>query len=302
MGPTASGKTDIAAQLSDYFPVELISVDAAQVYRQMNIGTAKPEKAFLEKYPHQLINIRDPEQTYSAADFVEDATHAIRQSHSRGKIPLLVGGTLFYFSALENGLSKLPASNATIRNHLEKEMARTGVIGMHQFLEQVDPVTADRIDRNDRQRIQRALEIYHATGNLPSTLMREKTGLDVPVIKLTLFTPDRKLLHRRIATRFHEMLEQGLIAEVKGIIEAAPAVLSAPSMRTVGYRQVIPFLQREIDLEQMVDMSVAATRQLAKRQMTWLRQQPGVTWIEGGRCHTFSATCEYLEHHPLMHQ
>ncbi len=300
MGPTASGKTDIAAKLTEHFPIDLISVDAAQVYRGMNIGTAKPDADFLAQYPHQLINIRDPQQNYSAADFVKDDTDAIHRSHAKGNIPLLVGVTLFYYKALESGLSDLPAANPELRRGIEKEIEASGVHKVHEFLKQVDPRAADRIDPNDRQRVQRALEIYRETGYPPSELMDKKTGLQSPMIKITLFTPDRRLLHQRIATRFSQMVEQGLVEEVRGIIEASPSVLSAPSMRTVGYRQVIPFLDQEISLDQMIANSIAATRQLAKRQMTWLRQQSGVTWIEGGGEYTLSATCEYLSHHFLM--
>lgn len=298
MGPTASGKTDVAAQLSESFALDLISVDAAQVYKHMDIGTAKPDAAFLDKYPHQLIDIRHPENAYSAADFVDDAAAAIRKSHANRRVPVLVGGTLFYFKALEQGLSELPSSDAELRKQIEEEIEKYGVAEMHQRLMEVDSSFVQKIKPNDRQRVQRAMEIFRSTGRPPSLSMTKRRGLDVPLIKITLFTPDRKKLHKRIATRFNKMLERGLVEEVALIVDEMPGALSAPSMRTVGYRQVIPYLKSQITHAQMVENSVAATRQLAKRQLTWLRQQSGVTWVEGGCDHTLSSVKSYLQQHP----
>ncbi len=294
MGPTASGKTDIAAKLTTRFPAELISVDAAQVYRSMNIGTAKPDETFLRKYPHELINIRSPEDTYSAANFVEDAHICIRQCHARGKLPILVGGTLFYFNALEKGLSVLPPADPVLREEIEAELTVTGVAKMHQKLSEIDPLAARRIEKNDRQRIQRAWEIYRITERAPSKMMMGQKGLEYPVIKMTLFNTDRSYLHRRISLRFEAMLEQGLIKEVENILKENPKIVTSPSMRTVGYRQVIEYLQDKVSHQQMKENSEAATRQLAKRQLTWLRQQSGVTWFEAGHPKVDESVSSYL--------
>lgn len=279
MGPTATGKTDLAAELSERFPMELVSVDAAQVYRGMDIGTAKPDTAFLRRYPHHLIDIRDPRDTYSAADFVVDARDLIRDIHRRGRIPLLVGGTMFYFRALESGLSPLPAADADVRRELEREMAARGVVAMHHRLVEIDPATASRIEPHDTQRVQRALEIHRLTGRPPADAMARVAGLGHPLIKLTLFLGDRQVLHRRIESRFSRMLEDGLVAEVEALAARLADADTAPAMRIVGYRQVHEMLRGNCDRDAMAASATAATRQLAKRQLTWLRQQRGLTWV-----------------------
>ena len=299
MGSTASGKTRLAAALSRRFPLELISVDAAQVYRGMDIGTAKPPREFLARYPHHLIDIRDPADTYSAADFMADAGRLIDDIRHRNRIPMLVGGTMFYFHALESGLSPLPAADPAVRAALHREMAERGVEALHGMLESVDPVTAARIDAHDAQRVQRALEIHRLTGRPPSESMRTVRGLSEITAKLALYCPDREILHRRIRERFREMLEQGLVEEVRAVGKSLEDPDSVPAMRTVGYRQVLDMLQGKSGVTEMTEKAVAATRQLAKRQLTWLRQQRGLVWVpEDGEGRALDAITEYLAHHP----
>lgn len=280
LGPTASGKTELAAALTELFPIELISVDAAQVYRGMDIGTAKPSRDFLTRYPHHLIDIRNPENTYSAADFIDDARQHIREIQNAGRVPLLVGGTMFYFKALEQGLSALPHANSAIRQQINIELEAHGIRALHERLSRIDPIIAQRIDENDSQRVQRAIEIYDASGRAPSELMSESEGLSVKPIKLALFDSDRSELHERIARRFHKMLDQGLINEVSDLIDQPCISSSLTSMRTVGYRQVLAYLEGTIEHVQMIEQGVAATRQLAKRQLTWMRQQSGLVWFD----------------------
>lgn len=299
MGTTASGKTDLAAALSQRFPLELVSVDTAQVYRGMDIGTAKPSRNFLEQYPHHLIDIRDPSDTYSAAQFVADARRLIDDIRQRHRIPLLVGGAMFYFHALEHGLSPLPAADPSVRDVLRREMAEQGVETLHGKLDSLDPITAARIDVHDAQRVQRALEIHRLTGMPPSDSMQVVRGLCGNPVKLSLFCADREKLHRRIRARFGDMLEQGLVEEVSAIGNSLEDPSSVPSMRTVGYRQVLEMLEGKTGIVEMTEKAVAATRQLAKRQLTWLRQQRGLVWIQasaGGR--VLDAVAEYLEHCP----
>jgi len=299
MGPTATGKTDLAASLSEVFPLELISVDAAQVYKGMDIGTAKPAQSFLKRYPHHLIDIRNPDQTYSAADFVSDASKLIDDIRSRGRIPVLVGGTMFYFRALETGLSKLPSANPEIRQEISRELSIVGISALYGQLQQIDPNLAGRINPNDSQRVQRAIEIHRASGKVPSELMMRGEGLGHKPLKLLLFNADRVLLHNRIAQRFHTMLEQGLIEEINQLIKGLNNPRALPSMRTVGYRQVLEYLDREVSYKQMVDNSIAATRQLAKRQLTWLRQQSGVVWFEAGNAPPTDIVIRYMQQQTL---
>jgi len=280
-GPTASGKTALAIALAKRLPVSLINVDSAQVYRGMDIGTAKLDKAMLAAFPHALIDIRDPLEVYDAAQFVEDARAEIKRAHQQARIPVLVGGTLFYFSALQHGVSKLPRANASIRQQLEQQAEQQGWSAMHAQLLKIDPRIAAGIQPADRQRIQRALEIHLITGQLPSEVMAAAAPepLAHPVFKFNLYTPDRKLLHRRIAQRFEEMLGAGLLDEVAGLKARGDLHLDLPSMRCVGYRQVWQYLDGELEQQQMIDKGVAATRQLAKRQLTWLRHQRGQIWL-----------------------
>lgn len=299
MGPTATGKTDLAALLSEEFPLELISVDAAQVYKGMDIGTGKPARSFLKRYPHHLIDIRNPDQTYSAADFVSDASKLIGDIRSRGRIPVLVGGTMFYFRALETGLSRLPSANPEIRQEISRELNIVGISALYGQLQKIDPNLAGRINPNDSQRVQRAIEIHRVSGRVPSELMMRGEGLGHKPLKLLLFSADRILLHNRIAQRFHTMLEQGLIEEISQLMKGLNNPRAISSMRTVGYRQVLEYLNHEVSHKQMVDNSIAATRQLAKRQLTWLRQQSGVVWFEAGNVPPTDVVIRYLQQQTL---
>jgi tRNA dimethylallyltransferase len=277
MGPTASGKTGIAVDLAQDLPVEIISVDSALVYRDMNIGTAKPDAATLVRAPHRLIDIRDPTESYSAAAFRHDALQLMQNISNRGKIPMLVGGTMLYFRALLHGLSNLPEADPAIRAELDAEIARVGINAVHQRLAEVDAETAARLDPNDRQRIQRALEIYRITGQPMSLMLERKTADVLPyqVIPVALIPSTRTVLHQRIGHRYGEMLEMGLVEELISLKQRYQLHPELPSMRCVGYRQAWQYLDGTITREQLLDTGIAATRQLAKRQLTWLRSMPG---------------------------
>ncbi len=276
MGPTASGKTAVAVELARHLPVEIISVDSALVYRDMNIGTAKPDAATLARAPHHLIDIIAPTEAYSAAAFRHDALRLMADITTRKKIPLLVGGTMLYFKALREGLSDLPQSDPAVRAELEAEIARHGIAHLHQRLVAVDAETAARLPPTDTQRIQRALEIYRITGRSMSELIRQKTQDEFPyrIIPIALVPGDRAQLHARIATRFKSMLEQGLVDELRSLQQKYPLHRDMTSMRCVGYRQAWEYLAGEITEGELLDKGVAATRQLAKRQLTWLRSMP----------------------------
>ena len=292
MGPTASGKTNVAVELAQRLPVELISVDSALVYRDMDIGTAKPEAATLARAPHHLINIIDPTEAYSAAAFRRDALRLMHDITHRGRIPLLVGGTMLYFKALREGLSELPQSNPAVRAELDAEIAQHGIKHLHKQLAMVDAETAARLKQTDTQRIQRAMEIYRITGQPMSALINKSLSrergerseggaagwgegeLPYRVIPIALVPSDRAQLHARIATRFSAMLEQGLVDELRGLREKYPLQPNMTSMRCVGYRQAWQFMEGEINEAQLLETGIAATRQLAKRQLTWLRSMP----------------------------
>ncbi len=275
MGPTASGKTGVAVELVQRLPVELISVDSALVFRDMNIGTAKPDAATLARAPHHLIDIIDPTEAYSAAAFRHDALRLMADISARGKIPLLVGGTMLYFKALRDGLSKLPQADPQVRATLDAEIAQHGIRHLHQKLALVDAETAARLASNDTQRIQRAMEIYLLTGQPMSALVREGIPADgvLPyrITSIALIPGDRAQLHARIATRFKSMLEHGLLDEVRALRKKYPLHPNMTSMRCVGYRQAWEFLGGEITAEELLEKGIVATRQLAKRQLTWLR-------------------------------
>lgn len=274
MGPTASGKTSAAVDLITKLPVEIISVDSALVYREMNIGTAKPDTEILEKAPHHLIDIIEPTNAYSAANFRTDALRLMADITARGKIPLLVGGTMLYFKALQDGLGGLPEANPEIRARLDARAAFIGWPAMHQKLSLVDPITAARLEPNDTQRIQRALEIFEITGEAMSALYAKQTREVLPydLLKIALVPSHRKVLHERIAIRFEQMLKDGFVDEVKALIAKYPSLTpESTSMRCVGYRQALEHLAGEFDLAELRDRGVFATRQLAKRQLTWLR-------------------------------
>ncbi len=279
MGPTASGKTELAIGLVESLPMEIISVDSVMIYRDMNIGSAKPDAETLARAPHRLIDILDPAEAYSAARFRDDALAEMADISRHGRIPLLVGGTMLYFRALLGGLSPLPSADATVRARLEREAAERGWPAMHARLSEIDPDIAARIHPNDPQRIQRALEVFELSGIPMSELQRQgraQTELPFRVTKLAVAPPERAILHRRIAQRFTEMLETGLIEEVEALRQRGDLDLSQPALRAVGYRQVWEYLEGRMDYNEMVERGIIATRQLAKRQMTWLRSEQGV--------------------------
>jgi tRNA dimethylallyltransferase len=273
MGPTASGKTNIAVELSRHLPVELISVDSALVFRDMNIGTAKPDAATLALAPHHLIDIIDPTEAYSAAAFRHDALRLMADITARGKIPLLVGGTMLYFKALRDGLSSLPQASPEIRAELDAEIAQHGIQYLHQQLALVDAETAARLAPNDTQRIQRAMEVFRITGKPMSAQIGKQENFEFPyrVISIALIPADRAQLHARIATRFKTMMTHGLLEEIRSLREKYPLHPNMTSMRCVGYRQAWQYLNGEITIDQLLETGIVATRQLAKRQLTWLR-------------------------------
>lgn len=274
MGPTTSGKSQIALDIAENFPVEIISVDSAQVYRFMDIGTAKPDQATLSRIPHHLINLIDPDQHYSAAQFRNDALNIMHKITRRGKIPLLVGGTMLYFRALQEGLSSLPPADQNLRLMLENMAGEIGWPSMHQRLAELDQETAARIKPTDSQRIQRALEVCYLTQRPMSEILKTPRQTDFPYrrISIALIPSERSQLHLRIAERFEIMLNCGLIEEVQSIRQQFPLLsIESPSMRSVGYRQTCFYLDDKIDFSELRNMGIAATRQLAKRQLTWLR-------------------------------
>lgn len=282
-GPTASGKTSAAVEVALKFPVEIISVDSALVFKDMNIGTAKPDAENLAKAPHHLIDLIDPTNAYSAATFRSDALRVMADITERGKIPLLVGGTMLYFKALEAGLSGLPEANPEVRARLEARAAFIGWPAMHQKLALVDPETADRLQPSDAQRIQRALEVFEITGENMSTLFTKQCNEALPykILKVALVPSDRKVLHERIALRFEQMLAAGFLGEVKALFEKYPSLTAdSTAMRCVGYRQALEHLNGEYDVDELRDRGIFATRQLAKRQLTWLRGMNGIIELD----------------------
>ena len=279
MGPTASGKTDLAIFLTEHFPVDIISVDSALVYRGLDIGSAKPSAEELAKAPHRLLNVVDPAEAYSAARFRKDALKEMAEITAAGRIPLLVGGTMLYFRALLEGLSKLPESDEATRKKIELKAKEIGWEKMHERLAEVDAEAANRIHPNDPQRISRALEVYEMTGKAMSQLQKEQKAEPLPyeVLKLALIPSDRAVLHQRIEKRFGQMLEQGLIDEVETLRSRGDLHEDLPAIRAVGYRQVWDYLSGRIDYTEMQERGVIATRQLAKRQLTWLRSEKDLT-------------------------
>ena len=275
MGPTASGKTELAMGLHQALGCELISVDSAQIYRQMDIGTAKPTPEELRQAPHHLIDILDPAESYSAARFRADALAQIEEILARGKTPLLVGGTMLYFRALLYGLSPLPEADPVLRTQLEEEAAQLGWQALHRRLAEVDPVSAARIHPHDPQRIGRALEVFLLTGRTLSSQFADPRPppLRWPVVKLALLPRQRQVLHQRIAQRFARMLELDFAGEVRNLLARGDLSPAMPSLRCVGYRQMAAYLGGEYGYDQMVERGVVATRQLAKRQLTWLRSE-----------------------------
>ncbi len=278
MGPTGTGKTDLAVALRKHFPVEIISVDSALVYKGMDIGSAKPDAATLAEAPHRLIDFLDPAQPYSAAEFRTDALREMADITAAGRIPLLVGGTMLYFRALEYGLSELPEANPAIRARLEAEAATHGWQALHDRLARIDPVAAQRIHPNDPQRLQRALEVFELTGKSLTELQQAAWHDACPyqLLKIALIPENRAWLHARLAQRFDQMLAHGVVDEVRQLLMRSDLDTHLPAIRAVGYRQIWDYLINEIDYNQMRNRAIVATRQLAKRQMTWLRSEKGI--------------------------
>ena len=282
MGPTASGKTDLAIQLRQQLPVEVISVDSALIYRGMDIGTAKPSKAELALAPHRLIDICDPAESYSAMNFRHDALREMRDITAQGKIPLLVGGTMLYYKALLEGLSPLPSADEKVRSEIEAKAALIGWGGLHQELTKIDPISAQRINPNDSQRINRALEVFYLTGKTLTELTAQKgEALPYDILQFAIAPEQREVLHRRIEQRFHKMIELGFQQEVKKLYRRPDLNENLPSIRCVGYRQMWEYLRGDYDHDEMVFRGICATRQLAKRQITWLRGWTSpIQWLD----------------------
>ncbi len=295
MGPTASGKTALAIELVKRLPCDIISVDSALIYRGMDIGTAKPTAEELAQAPHRLLDIRDPFQTYSAADFRQDALREIETIVAQGRIPLLVGGTMLYYKALLEGLSPLPAADPLIRQAIEAEASLSGWEALHAQLQSIDPVAAARIHPNDPQRLSRALEVYRISGQTLTELTQTK-GEQLPyrTLQFAIAPTDRELLRQRIAERFHLMLSQGFEQEVRALYERGDLNADLPSIRCVGYRQMWEYLDGQISYDEMVYRGIVATCQLAKRQMTWLRSWQNVTWLETGAINNADIICHSL--------
>jgi len=274
LGPTASGKSDLAMKLTSHLPVELVSVDSALVYRDMNIGTAKPDAEILRQYPHHLVDIRNPDEVYSAADFRSEVLTLMSAISERGNIPLLVGGTMLYFKVLIEGIASMPAADSAIREKIVREAKTGGWQKVHQRLAEVDPESAARIHPNDPQRLQRALEIWELTGESMTQLHKKQqdlVSLPFSVCQLAIIPSDRADLHRIIAARFEQMIKDGFIEEVEHLREKYGLNAELPSIKSVGYRQVWQYLEGEVDRKAMQERAIIATRQLAKRQFTWLR-------------------------------
>ncbi len=278
MGPTASGKTELAIGLCGRFPCEVISVDSALVYRGMDIGTAKPDRETLARTPHRLIDIREPEDSYSAGEFVRDAYREMDAIFAAGRIPLLAGGTMMYFRALTEGIAELPGADADMREAIDAEAAERGWPALHAELARVDPAAAKRIKPNDRQRIQRALEVWRSSGKPMTAWLgeRQPARSDITYVKIGLNIEPRSLLHERIAARLGAMVDAGFVGEVAGLRERPGLTSDHPSMRSVGYRQFWRHLDGEYGLDEARKRALFATRQLAKRQITWLRSETDV--------------------------
>ena len=282
MGPTASGKTDLAIQLRSSLPVEVISVDSALIYKGMDIGTAKPSKEELDLAPHRLIDILDPSESYSAMNFRDDALREMADITAQGKIPLLVGGTMLYYKALIEGLSPLPSADENIRAEIEQKAAKQGWAALHTELAKIDPISAARINPSDSQRINRALEVFYITEKSLTELTEEKgEALPYDFVQFAIAPKDRHILHDRIEQRFHKMIELGFQAEVEKLYVRDDLNINLPSIRCVGYRQMWEYLQGDYDHEEMIFRGICATRQLAKRQLTWLRGwKTPIQWLD----------------------
>lgn len=283
MGPTASGKTDLAIALAKVLPVDVISVDSALVYKGMDIGSAKPTAAELQQCPHRLIDIRDPADPYSATEFRADALAAMAEISANGRIPLLVGGTMLYFKALLEGLAEMPSATPSVRAEIEREAQDKGWPHIHALLAEVDPDSAERIHPNHSQRLSRALEVYRVSGKTMTQLRAEQQSDPLQdhydLVQMAISPRQRTTLHTRIALRFEKMIESGVIEEVEALRARGDLHLDLPSMRAVGYRQVWEYLDGAMGREEMVERGIIATRQLAKRQYTWLQGWPDLNWV-----------------------
>lgn len=300
MGPTASGKTAATIALAQRFPVDIISVDSALVYRDMDIGTAKPDAETLRQAPHHLIDLISPLEQYSAAQFAKDALALMHAATAQGRIPVLVGGTMLYFNALQYGLSQLPEADPAIRAQIEAEANIIGWPAMHAQLARIDPTVAAKIHTTDSQRIERALEVYRISGQPMSLLRAQSTKVSLPfnILKLALMPSERSVLHQRIADRFEAMLKQGFVDEVKSLLVKYPQLtIDTPSMRCVGYRQALQHLNGEINLPTLQEHGVFATRQLAKRQLTWLRRMEDVHVLDCLRTHWVDEALAMINQH-----
>ena len=302
MGPTASGKTDLAIRLRQHLPVEVISVDSALIYRGMDIGTAKPSPAELELAPHRLIDILDPVESYSVANFRIDVLKEMEEISSQGRIPLLVGGTMLYYKSLLDGLSPLPSAEPSIRTEIEVKAEKFGWAELHSDLMKIDPISAERINPNDSQRINRALEVFYISGKTMTELTQQQ-GESIPydILQFAIAPQERAVLHQRIEQRFHKMMDLGFEKEVRTLFARPDLHAELPSIRCVGYRQMWEYLEGEISLDEAVFKGICATRQLAKRQITWLRGwESELTWLDSLEPDlAYAKMIEKLEQKPL---
>ncbi|AFJ03556.1 tRNA delta(2)-isopentenylpyrophosphate transferase [Methylophaga frappieri] len=296
MGPTASGKTELALAVAKTLPVEIISVDSALVYRGMDIGTAKPSLEERQQVPHHLIDILEPTEVYSVGQFRADALALMDAITVRGNIPMLVGGTMLYFNSLQRGLADLPPASPSIRRQLDQDVASAGLTSLHERLQQVDPDSASRIKPTDPQRLQRALEVYMLTGKPMSLLINEtQNNLNHRLINLVLAPFNRSVLHERIARRYQKMLESGFLEEVRKLMARGDCHAALPSIRAVGYRQAWSCLRGDYAENELVEKAVIATRQMAKRQLTWCRSQRNAVWFDSSRDLPVAAVISYLQ-------
>ena len=300
MGPTASGKTDLAIALRNHMPVELINVDSAQIYNQMDIGTAKPNIETLARAPHRLLGFCDPADSYSAADFAQDAKKEISEIHKLGRIPLLVGGSMLYFKVLLEGMSDLPAANVEIRKSIQQQADIEGWSSLHAELQKIDPKSAERLHPNHSQRIQRALEVYRITGVSLSDLQQQSEGGiedTYDVQQFALIPQNRALLHQRIEQRFTAMMEAGFEDEVKKLFQRGDLHSDMPSIRAAGYSQLWSYLEGQVSIDEAVERAIIATRQLSKRQQTWLRNWPNCQQIsvdDGKSYFSTQVLCDFV--------
>lgn len=295
MGPTAAGKTDLVIEVSNYFSVEIISVDSGLIYKGMDIGTSKPSIEKLEQYPHHLVSIINPSDNYSAGNFRRDSLALMSRITANGKIPLLVGGSMLYFKSLEEGLADLPLADPEIRIRLKDEINRCGLFHAHARLMEIDPVSAQRIHVNDFQRLQRAIEVYEITGKSITSLIK-CTNFSMPysIIKIILSPCDRIILHRRIAERYYSMIKNNFVSEVELLFARDDCHRDLPSIRSIGYRQAWSYLLGEYDRNVFIDKAIIATRQMAKRQITWLRAQSNGAWFDSGMALPVKSIVQYL--------